>query len=178
MIELTIEESDPEFFKALQNPQGFLPHLATAMENIVSEYQARAEVYAPESEANAPGRVNADGWPMGWYERGVGWWEPDNRSIKRKGIAVKDIAFQNIRYRLTEPSQQMGDRWVTEVQQTANEVIGFLSNTATYSGYVQGMEQIALHRSRGWQTVMDIWESGLQVEVDVQTTKALEAYYG
>jgi hypothetical protein len=196
--QVTITYSDPKFFEALADPEGFMPYLAGAMENIVTAYKEAAWDYAPESEANRPGRVNADGDPMGYYERGRGWWypvithnaiglgaeipllKPHTKSPKTMGaMALIAQGFAGVAgYKLIPSSEQMHDRWVTNVQQNASNVIGRLSNTASYSGFVQGLDQTALHQSRGWQTVMDTWgRSDLQDTINVETLQALKAYY-
>jgi hypothetical protein len=192
-VQITVE--DPKFFEALNNPDGFLPVLEASMKNILDEYKQVAEVYAPESEANRPGRFDKHGKPMGYYERGRGWWYPlmtrstlqsNLRTIgegmlktgKSKAVNAFLIAGGVAGYRLIPSSQQMDKRWTVEVERKANEVIGILANSATYSGYVQGMEQTVLHASRQWRTVMTSWEdTALQSLVDAETVKAIAEYY-
>ena len=198
-FEVEITQSDPRFFEALQNPDGFIPVLGEAMKNIIDTYEERASVYAPESEANKPGRFNMlTHEPMGFYERGRGWWYPllthntmglakeiPLLHVNLKAPHTKDVTTlmaSGIRgvagYRLIENSEQMHDRWTTEVQQNASEVIGKMSNSASYSGLVQGLLQVTLHRSRGWKTVVDTWESPeMQQVVTDETIKAIDQYY-
>jgi hypothetical protein len=198
-FEVEIQVSDPKFFEALGNPEGFMPILGEAMTNIITRYRELAEVYAPESEANKPGRFNPrTGEPMGYYERGRGWWypvlghralglmgeipllRPHLKSPKTMGAtALLAVGFQGVAgYKLRATSEQMHDRWSTEVQQNAEDVIGMLSNIASYSGLVVGLEQVELHRSRGWQTVVDVWDSTeMELTVDTQTAGALREYY-
>jgi hypothetical protein len=196
---VTIEYSDPRFFEALADPEGFLPFLADAMQNIVDAYQEIASVYAPESEANRPGRVDKDGRPMGYYERGRGWWYPltthntmgmgaEIPLLKPSTKAPKTMSITTLMaqgftggvtgYKLIPNSEQMNERWTNSVQQSASEVIGRLNNSASYSGLVQGMSQTALHRSRDWRTVVDAWAgdelSGIIID---ETMQALKAYY-
>ena len=197
-IEYTIDIQDPGFFKALENPDGFLPFLDRAMANTLTAFQAVAEIYAPESEANRPGRVDENGDPMGYYERGRGWWYPllthntmgmaeeipvigphsksptTLKSIKTLAIGIKGVAG----YKLIPNSQQMHDRWTWDVNHSSGEVIGHLMNSATYSPYVQGMEQDPLHRVRGWSTVMDSWEDDLTQSTVMDEVKlAVDAYF-
>ena len=198
-IEIEIVESDPRFFEALEDPEGFMPALAGAMSNIMDAYKDQASQYAPESEANHPGRFSLRTHkPMGFYERGRGWWYPLmthntmglggeqavlTHSIKApKTIAVKHVMAVGIAgvagYRLNPTSEQMGDRWVSEVEQRASEVLGHLSNSASYSSFVQGWDQTALHKARDWQTVLMVWVSPeMQAVVEDETMAAISQYY-
>ena len=197
-ISVQIDYDDPEFFKALENPEGFFPILGDAMENILTVFEAVASEYAPESEANRPGRVDEEGHPIGYYERGRGWWYPlvtkREISIKEdlpvlrphtlapKTMEARTLLAEGIRavagYRLIPNSEQMHDQWEQGVGITAHEVTGFLRNTASYSDYVQGASQIDLHKKRGWQTVITSWNSPeVQRAVDEQTTLAIVKYF-
>jgi hypothetical protein len=196
--ELEITTSDPAFFEALSNPDGLLPHLEQAMHAIMTEFVARAEVPAPESEANRPGRVDRDGRPMGYYERGRGWWYPVmNRDqlgpVKElTGVigphlkAPHTMGLRMLRakglnaagYKLQETSEQMEENWHAEVTTENGEVFGELTNFARYSSLVQGYDQIDLHKRRNWQTVEDTWRSNeMQAAVTAETAKAIDNYY-
>ena len=74
-VELVIETPEP-FWDNIQHPEKFPQYVEPAMSNIMGEFKTEMEVYAPESEANAPGRTDRNGEPMGYYERGRGWWYP------------------------------------------------------------------------------------------------------
>ncbi len=194
--ELTVEYSDPEFFQALSNPEGLLPHLEDAMQTIMAEFVARASVPAPESEANKPGRIDQDGRPMGYYERGRGWWYPIlTKNMLAKGIpsvgrhskaphtmgAMMLRARRNLNaagYRLSPTSEQMEDNWQAEISLERDEVIGELMNFASYSGFVQGYEQIQLHKERGWQNVQSTWNSDeMQAVVSEATDRAIAEFF-
>jgi hypothetical protein len=223
-FEVEIEYSSPDFMDALGDPEGIVPFLADAMENILGAYESLASVYDPESEANRPGRYSvATKEPMGYYERGQGWWYPvmqkktigdsgelTGAAFRRHGLDLNLIervdTFQSIRgkmitshlqpsfqelsfikisrtvvagYKLQATSEQMGKRWVHDVTEDTNGVVGNLINTASYSNYVQGTEQAHLHQARDWKTVMQTWESdALQKVVISQTAKAVKAFYG
>jgi hypothetical protein len=198
-FDVTIDVQDPDFFKALEDPEGFLPYLGQAMQNILTVYQSVAEVYAPESDANSPGRFDQEGRPMGYYERGRGWWYPllthntlglkdeiptlrphSKAPVTMKSMALMALGFPGVAgYRLIPNSEQMHDRWVWEVIFDPSEVIGNLSNIASYSSYVQGLDQVQLHQSRGWRTVMNSWEDpSVQSILMDETMKAVDAYYG
>jgi hypothetical protein len=199
-VEMTITESDPTFFDALREPAKFMPILAESMKNIIEIYEERASVYAPESEANHPGRFSlVNHLPMGFYERGRGWWypimrqhtlgfggvqtiQPTMKAPKTKEITALRAVGMEIQgvvgYHLRETSEQMGDRWSTEVQQQSDAVLGMLSNTASYSGLVQGLMQAKLHRTRDWKTVIDTWEGdAMQMTVTDETMKAIDQFY-
>jgi hypothetical protein len=197
-VELQITYSDNAFFEALLDPGSIGPHLAEAMKNIMAEYQAVAAEYAPESEANKPGRVDQDGNPMGYYERGRGWWYPlvTHNTLAGEGeipvlrphtkapktMKASTLAAVGIKsvtgYRLNPTSEQMADRWSTSVTQSGDEVVGQLTNTASYSDLVQGLEQVLLHQSRGWRTVVTSWQDNdLVLFVNDQTFKAINAFY-
>ena len=188
---------DPQFKQALEDPQGFIPHLALAMKDITDGFQDQVSVYAPESEANAPGRVDADGKPMGFYERGRGWWYPVmNRSTLGKGPmgtvrpnlkapttwkrrAVLAEGFAGVAgYKLRPTSEQMHDDWSNEVAVEQDDVTGKITNTASYSDVVVGLEQTDLNRSRNWTNVEIVWSSpSMQNLVDDATLRALNEYY-
>lgn len=196
LVEVSIETDDPDFFKALQDPKGLFSILAESMQKIMTVYKEQAEIYAPESEANKPGRVDREGKPMGYYERGRGWWYPlvthntlqgelpilgihtkapktlGSTALLAKGIPVVTG------YRLVPNSEKMHDQWAIDVIQTENEVVGVLSNTASYSGYVQGFSQTRLHQSRDWQTVMQSWQAQqVQDYILEETLNAVSIYY-
>ena len=198
-VEITILYDDPLFEQAMNEPAGAFPALADAMTPIMSAYEDRASVYAPESEANQPGRFSlVTQKPMGYYERGRGWWYPllTHRTIDltkevpllrlnpkaphtagMKTLMAAGIP-QVAGYRLIENSEQMHDKWSFDVEVVADEIIGHMVNTASYSALVQGMEQTRLHQARDWQTFIDVWESDAMQEIVYQETdKAISTYF-
>lgn len=97
--------------------------------------------YPPATAANKPGRFDAKGKPMGWYERGMGWHSPSGRVYAR--------------------SETLGRRWTTTTK--SNGYIGVVGNNATYAKYVQDRDHQAwFHGIRGWKTVQDIAETELE----------------
>lgn len=74
---------NPELLEAMKvEPEKVLPFLHDAMVDITYLLQSHlgyALGYPPASEANQPGRVNAEGEPLGYYERNRGWWYPVKR---------------------------------------------------------------------------------------------------
>lgn len=196
--QLTIEYSDPQFFAALADPEGILPHLQDAMHGIMTEFIAQAELPAPESAANKPGRLDQDGRPLGYYERGRGWWYPlmthntlglqseiptlgqHRKAPHTLGVSsLKAKGFQGVAgYRLIPNSEQMEENWHAEVTLQGNEVIGDLTNFASYSGYVQGQDQTRLMQELQWQKVSEIWNTQpVQDAVTTETMNAVETYY-
>jgi hypothetical protein len=195
----TLDITTPEpFWTNIQNFGGFVPYAETAMDHIMDEFKSEMEVYAPESEANAPGRTDRNGEPMGYYERGMGWWYPvkgrgtlqlAGRVVgagqglprakfgKSFGVIKGGRKFGVVGYKLIPSSQQMGDRWVTAVQSDQDQVVGTLFNGASYSGLVQGQSQTALHASRDWSTVDSVWYGDeMQGALDRELGNALDQF--
>ncbi len=192
-MEIIITESDPKFFEALRDPQGFLPILAEAMRKIVENFAEVSSRYAPENEGNQPGRWSLrTKRPMGYWERGVGWWEPKGKAKegvptislgkpKRTPEGVTSLSAMGIEgvggYKLKNRSEQLGSRWTTEVEQ-GDEVVGTVRNTASYSSYVQGLYQARLHEARDWQTFEQSWQTDeVQQVVTDETMNAIDTYY-
>jgi hypothetical protein len=194
-VELIITTPEP-FWTNIQHPEYFARFAEPAMENIMVEFKSEMEVYAPESEANAPGRTDKDGRPMGYYERGRGWWYPIMQKAtiamagrlagaglgrsrakfgKSLGVIKGGRRFGVAGYKLIPNSQQMGERWVAAVQSDAETVIGTLFNGASYSGLVQGPSQTELMASRQWNDVDDVWNSDpMQGALDKEISGALD----
>lgn len=197
IVEFQLETPEP-FWTNIQNFGGFVPYASTAMDHIMDEFKSEMEVYAPESDANAPGRTDKNGEPMGYYERGRGWWYPVKgrgtinlagrlagagmgRSKAKFGKSVGVIKggrkFGVVGYKLIANSQQMGDRWVVAVQSDEENVIGTLFNGASYSGLVQGPSQTELMASRQWNDVDEVWYSdSMQEKLDQEIGNALDQY--
>lgn len=197
-IQISIQYEDPDFFRALQSPEEFLPILGDSMEHILDVYEVVASEYAPESEANRPGRVDNKGRPMSYYERGRGTWIPilafirpslreELPTLRLHGKAPKTLASIALAaegipgvtaYELIGGSEQMHDRWEIGVGINGSEVVGFLRNRASYSNEVQGAEQNPLHGERGWKTVEQSWEDGrVQDALFQYTAQALNHFY-
>jgi len=206
---LTVDYSDPQFFAALADPAGILPHLEDAMHGIMTKFVAQAEIPAPESAANKPGRMHivhratahaleSREEPMGYYERGRGWWYPLKTHNKlglqneiptlgrhRKAphtmgiLALKAKGIQSVAgYKLIANSEQLEENWRAEVTLEGDAVTGELTNFASYSGYVQGQDQTQLMEDLQWRKVEDSWNSpAVQAAVTTETHKALDAYY-
>jgi hypothetical protein len=199
-VEVIVQENDVNFFAALRNPQGMTPFLLDAMQAVMGTFQEVASVYAPENEANHPGRFSLRTHkPMGFYERGRGWWYPllkmkvksnframpslTMRRTKGMKLSVGGRGSQSIQgvtgYKLIKSSEQMNEKWRTNVYVDQDIVTGELKNDASYFPYVQGLEQAKIHAARGWQTTTQSWETKtVQDAVIIETDKAIDSYYG
>jgi|SRR5271157_5460548 len=197
VVEFQLTTPEP-FWTNIQHPENFARYIEPAMSNIMDEFKAEMEVYAPESEANFPGRVDADGRPMGYYERGRGWWYPIMRlntiqlagRLAGAGLSSSRAKFGKTRgvinlrrvsgvvgYKLIASSQQMGERWVIAIQTSDEDVIGTLFNGASYSSLVQGPSQTRLHASRDWSNIDDIWNGdAMQSTLDKEIGAALDQF--
>ena len=194
-VEFQLTTPEP-FWTNIQHPENFRQYVEPAMSNIMDEFKAEMEVYAPESEANRPGRRTPEGEPIGYYERGIGWWEPIKQPNylnmlasaagarggfsgakfgKPFGVIKGGRKFGVVGYHLTSISQQMGERWVTAIESNQDSIVGTLFNGASYSGLVQGTEQTALHASRDWSTIDSIWTGDpMQETLDKEIGGALD----
>ncbi len=190
---LVIEGFD-ELLKALkESPKKVMPYLKQAMTLSVRAVQERVSEYPPSSEANRPGRVDKNGRPMGYYERGRGWWYP---VMARKtlggnlGVSVgAQTAKQAARrfkaksvptvagYKLAAggTSEMLGRSWDAQVIEQENTVLGIIGNNASYAEYVQGNQQAAVHAARGWKTVDKALEESLD-DINEAFGRALQEY--
>jgi len=136
---------------------------------------------------------------MGWYERGRGWWYPLVKTVieKRPNVPIQigQIHTKGLKlrisamaakvlpvvtgYRLIKSSEQMDTKWKSEVHVDQDIVTGSISNSASYFPFVQGLEQAHIHEARGWQNVVESWESEpVQTTLAYETNKAIDDYYG
>lgn len=123
--------------------------------------------YPPATEANQPGRFSlVTHRPMGYYERGRGWWYPvmskaalGEKQTKARGAlnAPRAVKFVSkvMGYKLAGggKSEALGRHWAMSLAANPARIAGTLYNGASYAGYVQGDVQNRLHAARGWQTV-------------------------
>jgi hypothetical protein len=163
-----------DFLAELQaSPQEVLPYATQAMDNSVAAIHDAVATYPPETAANAPGRIDSHGKPMGYYERGKGWWRPLLRSttvlahgtmaggkygksigrgIYPTGGKVPDVAG----YKLNATSERLGASWTTDVQSfDQGGVVGTIGNNTSYADEVQGADQSGVMAAIGWQTIRD-----------------------
>lgn len=150
-------------------PALVVPLLVKAMEQSLALLHDDLAAYPPDSEANRPGRMSLRARrPMGYYERGKGWWYPV-RSRQRLGQAGKraGVARASARiaqglqisgYKLRRTSERLGTRWTQKVTVQEGVIEGELGNTASYWRFVQGERQAHIHSARGWETAAEILE--------------------
>lgn len=99
--------------------------------------KGKIAIYPAKTEANRPGRVDAHGRELGYYERGMGWHSPSGRQYKT--------------------SETLGRSWSVETKNQG--YTGVVGTKASYAPYVQDRDRQAwFHGLRGWKTVQDFAE--------------------
>lgn len=152
-----------------QAPALAVPLLVKAMERSLALLHDDLAAYPPDSEANRPGRMSLRTHrPMGYYERGKGWWYPvRNRARlgqigKRAGATRANARLRQglgiAGYKLRRTSERLGTRWTQQVAVQDNVIEGELGNAASYWRFVQGERQAHIHDARGWETATEILE--------------------
>lgn len=161
---LDIKEFD-EFLKALEHsPQKALPLAKEAMTQSVALIQDILAEYPPLNEGNQPGRYSLKNHrPMGYYERGRGWWYPvmQEKTLGKK-IGVREGAVKTTQtqreyspkvrgYKLRRTSERLGSKWTMKVTSGTGYVQGEVGTTVSYADVVQGDKQAKMHKARGWK---------------------------
>ena len=180
-----------ELLKALEEaPEKVLPLLEKAMQKSVRVVQARVAEYPPSTEANQPGRFSvATQRPMGYYERGRGWWYPIMRPWTDAGQKLgkaygmidaparirKATAVQGYKLAGGGESETLGKSWAVNVQSGPEGVLGEIGNNASYARYVQGDRQWNVHAKRGWIT-LDSAVQDSKEDIDGFFQEALEEW--
>lgn len=157
-----------ELLKALKEaPKKVMPYLKKTMTLSVRAVQERVAEYPRSTEANQPGRISMKTHkPMGYYERGRGWWYPlmTERTLGGKmgksqgqvkaGARIKKITSVK-GYRLAGggESEMLGRSWDAQVIEQENAILGMVGNNTSYAEYVQGDKQARIHAARDWLTV-------------------------
>lgn len=150
-------------------PETAIPLFEQAMTRGLAAVAGRVKAYPPATEANRPGRVMADGRPMGYYERGQGWWYPVKQAktlgglrLKTQGVKIlgKRIAAKAgiAGYKLIRSSERLREHWTTQVTRLINGVEGTIGSVVSYAGTVQGFvsrdpRQAQLPASRDWPSI-------------------------
>ncbi len=165
-----------ELLRALKDaPQLARPLLEAAMTKSLSQLHDELAQYPAASEANQPGRMDADGSPKGYYERGRGWWYPvRNRSTLGENLGVaygaetakraaKRNQVKNIPtvtgYKLSKQrSEALGKKWTTQIVSTETGIRGEIGTLVSYADYVQGNQQADFHAARNWETANAVLE--------------------
>jgi hypothetical protein len=155
--------------------------LVNAVGEVLNNLWRGVAQYPEATEANQPGRISIKTHkPMGYYERGRGWWYPimrkealGEKQTKARG-AINAPRFikqtsQVMGYKLAGggKSEALGRHWTMQVNASPTRIAGVLMNSASYAAYVQGDLQNRLHAARGWQTINQVVE---QQRADIQTT--------
>jgi len=158
-----------ELMDALEKmPQTIQPLLREAMVKSLSMLQDGITEYPPSTEANQPGRFSLrTRLPMGYYERGAGWWYPVTgeetlKPQKRAGVVSAPWVVQETsevnEYRLSRTSEDLKESWTQKVEVTERGVEGVLGTNTSYAEHVQGNKQAAFHKARGWKTIDQVLE--------------------
>lgn len=169
-----------------KSPGRVLPFIEQAMGSAVRAVQENIVEYPPATSANQPGRVRTVTLkrksgnvqvqrPMGYYERGRGWWypvlqtrslgqligvpygsEPAGRAAKRHKLESTPVLAG---YKLADggTSEMLGRSWATNTRVDKENlvVVGEIGNNASYSMVVQGPreKQSSRMNSIGWTSV-------------------------
>lgn len=114
--------------------------------------------YPPATEANQPGRISIKTHkPMGYYQRGKGWWYPIKSKVAkgsgdRKGSA-KFRKFTGVTgYRLRATSERYGTQYYVK-RMPFGAAVG---NRASYARYVGGITQSRKMAAIGWRKYGDV----------------------
>ena len=154
-------------------PAEALAQLEQAMQQAVFLLEEQLNQYPPSTAANRPGRTNADGKPMGFYERGAGWWYPIMRRATlgqkpkksagamlggraRKlfgepaGLGMLGVAG----YKLRKTSEALGRSWTTQVTRGDGFIAGEVGTDTSYAPWLVDDEKQARRMQQiGWVTV-------------------------
>lgn len=152
-----------------QAPEAAMPYFEQAMELGLLAVAGRVKAYPPATDANRPGRVNADGDPMGYYERGQGWWYPVKQAKSLGGLRLKSEGVIKlgrkaatvsgiVGYKLIRSSERLREHWTTQITRIAGGVEGIIGTVVSYAGAVQGFvsrdpRQAQLPASRDWMSI-------------------------
>lgn len=194
MTEKEIEGFDKMARALRESPEKVLPYLVQAMHKAIRSVQARLAAYPPATAANRPGRVDKNGRPMGYYERGRGWWYPvmhesslGERLGVRFGVQTAQAAAKRAKtkeiaavagYKLRNGGQSelLGKSWAVNVESDPESVRGILGNNTSYADYVQGARQTAFHRANEWPDLDKALEDA-QYEIDGAFWEAIGSNY-
>jgi hypothetical protein len=165
MMSKTLEvDGLKEFERALEAaPEIAWSVMTAAMGNVLALLHDAVATYPPSTEANQPGRFSLKTQrPMGYYERGRGWWYPVMRkatlpeklgktrgavrATRRTGVAGYKLAGGG-------KSELLGRKWTTAITEADDAIVGELGNNAGYANVVQGERQNRIHARRGWPTL-------------------------
>lgn len=166
-----------QLIEALEKtPEVIIPLLEKAMNLSMRAIQARVAEYPPSTEANQPGRISVKTHePMGYYERGRGWWYPIMRPwtdagqkvgkaygmIETSGKIRKATQVQGYKLAGGGKSEMLGKSWTVAVGAGKDGVVGEIGNNTSYAPWVQGDKQWNVHAKRGWKTLDTAMEESM-----------------
>ena len=151
-----------------QSPQAFIPYAVDAMTESVRLIQGGMAEYPPATEANQPGRFSLkDHKPLGFYQRGLGWWYPimkkttleaaasgkygKTRGVVKASKLIRAVSqVQGYKLEAGGTSEQLGKSWTADVQSSEDGVTGEVGTNTSYAGDVQGEEQSQVLAKYGW----------------------------
>jgi len=147
------------------SPELARKELTVAMTRSVRIVEGIIKPYPPATDSNRPGRIGRNGRPMGYYERGRGWWYPvmQPRTLgevlgKAEGaISTPRRGSRVVGYKLSKhgQSQNLGRKWTVAVSNDGNAIEGVVGNTVSYAEFVQGRKQAGIHELHDWKTLDD-----------------------
>lgn len=128
-----------------------------AMNDIALAVESEMKPYPPATEANRPGRVNSKGKPLGYYERGRGWWYPV-MAARQLGAELGKRQGQVRGYKLAGGglSQRLQAKWTSTAYKEGRDYVAEVGTNVTYAPFVQGSKQPALFKRRGWKTADEV----------------------
>lgn len=179
-------------------PEAALKELEQEMQYAVFVLQEQLAEYPPSTAANRPGRTNADGKPMGFYERGAGWWYPIMRRAtlgqkpkKSAGAMLKGRAGKLFgaqvnagvsEYKLRRDSEALGRSWTTQVTRGDGFIAGEVGTDTSYAPWLVDDEKQARRMQQiGWVTVgtvMSAQEEEIYKSFDARVKIILDKFMG
>ncbi len=187
-------EGFDKLLDALENaPETVMPLLKEAMTKSVRAVQARVAKYPSSSEANQPGRMDKNGHPIGYYERGRGWWYPimqpwtvegagrlagalegKSKAVfgKSRGVLQHSekkrlkTGVAGYKLRASGESEMHRTSWTIAVSADKGGVVGEIGSNTSYAPWLNLREkQASFHKGRGWVTVEQALEDS-QPKID------------
>lgn len=167
-------------------PRTVVPIVVKHMEIAAGIVEGVLKEYPPADAANAPGRTDENGRPVGYYERGRGWWYPVKQTKTLHGLRLKSegviklthkrqAALGAVGFKLSARSETLGRKWAHTVVKAPGEVVGLIGNSASYMPEVNGTAetQTDLMQARGWKNADQALDETAP-EVDAQFSAILD----
>ena len=159
-----------DLMKAIeQMPDKAIPLAIKAMDQSALAIIGEVKQYPSETAANRPGRFNALGRPLGYYQRGEGWYYPIMQRSTIAGIRSGRATGVNRGNKYTramgvagykrgkKTSEELGRKWAHKTEMEGSEVVTSVGNNASYVLPVQGPinEQSKVMAAIGWEAIDD-----------------------